>query len=89
MCHYNILKCIRCRKVYPQGYELCENLDQGSICIDKEKLAAKSDKLSMSKDDISSITSTSNIDSKSSPVDLVRLLRHKYEYTDGCLNCGG
>ena len=78
MCHYNVLKCIRCRRVYPQGYELCENLDQGAICIDKEKLTTGAE----------STISTSDISSKSSPVELFKILRHKYEYTDGCLNCG-
>lgn len=85
MCYYSILKCLRCRQVYPQEYILCENLDDGAICIDKEKLINNFSDKSKVENNVKPTSSST----KPSVVDLFYILRHNYKYTDGCLNCGG
>lgn len=85
MCHYNILKCLRCRQVHPQEYILCENLDDGAICIDKEKLINNFSDKSKVENNVKQTSSST----KPSAVDLFYILKHNYTYTDGCLNCGG
>lgn len=89
MCHYNVLKCVRCRRIHPQEYVLCENLEQGAICIDHEKLANSSNNRSTFRDEPRSVSSSTKSNTKPSAIDLFYLLKHNYEYTDGCLSCGG
>lgn len=89
MCYYNVVKCVRCRRVHPQEYILCENLEHGAICIDQENLIKNSVNLRTSNDNTKSTLPSSRSNIKVSSVDLFYILRHMYQYTDGCLSCGG
>lgn len=91
MCHYNVLRCIRCKQLHRQGYELCENLEQGAICVDDSKLNDDSTKGPSTGGNVNRTTAIRGMGndrkSSSSPIDLYYILPHKITYTDGCLDC--
>lgn len=90
-----MLKCIRCRQIQPLGFELCEKLEQGSICIDETKLTGDVNKRRAAEGRVKSMVedrnSTRNGRQGPLAVDLFEILPHKYTYQDGCLgsSCSG
>lgn len=91
MCHYNVLKCLRCKQIQRQGYELCENLEHGAICVEDGKLNEGSTKVPDTSSSVSRTISIRGVGndrrSSSSPIDLYYILPHKSTYTDGCTEC--
>ena len=91
MCHYNVLKCIRCRKLHRNGYDLCTRMEQGTICVADHKLkngAVDQNEVGTKAHSTMAMNGIgSDRKSSASPIDLYYILPHEYTYTDGCLDC--
>ena len=93
MCYYKVRKCLRCRDVAPICAELCEKFDQGSMCLDKNKLINNVSKFNAAKDRVASTmgngTGMYGDKHNAAAIDLYEILPHKYIYEDGCTACSG